>query len=59
MMIVNTTIHGIQLFLQGHGYGGIWAAAIAEPDRTFEAAGDIDAGLAEVPGTWLEELPRK
>jgi hypothetical protein len=59
MLIVTTTVQGIQLFLQGHGYGGVWASAIAEADRTFHAAGAVEENLSKVPGTWLEELPRR
>lgn len=59
VLIASTTVQGIQLFLQGHGYGGAWASAIADADRTFEAAGTVDPALSEVPGHWLEELPRK
>jgi hypothetical protein len=59
MLIVTTSIQGIQLFLQGHGYGGVWASAIAEPDRSFEAVGDVDERLGQVEGMFLEELPRR
>jgi len=59
MIIVTTTIQGIQLFLHGHGYGESWADAIADPDKSFEPAGDIDKNLSEVKGMWLEDLPLK
>ena len=57
MLILTTTVQGIQLFLHGHGFGGAWASAIADADRTFEAAGAVDESLSRVPGTWLDELP--
>ncbi|MFJ6077104.1 hypothetical protein ACIQC0_02215 [Pseudarthrobacter sp. NPDC092419] len=59
VLIVSTTVPGIQLYLQGHGYGGAWASAIADTDRTFDAAGKVDPALSKVAGHWLEELPRK
>lgn len=59
ILIVSTTMQGIQLFLQGHGFGDVWADAIAEEARPFDVAGSIDSALSQVPGTWLEDLPRK
>ncbi|WP_074713521.1 hypothetical protein [Arthrobacter alpinus] len=59
MIIMSTTIQGVQLFLQGHGYGDVWANGIADPERGFEVAGTIEQGLSEVPGMWLESLPMK
>lgn len=58
LLIVSTTIQGIQLFLQGHGYGGVWASALAEEDRPFDTVGDVDHSVAQVPGEILEGLPK-
>lgn len=59
MIIVSTTIQGVQFFLQGHGYGDVWADAIAESNRNFEVVGEIEHELSNISGTWLEDLPKK
>lgn len=57
VVIATTTIQGIQLFLQGHGYSGAWASAIADQDRQFNIVGTISEGVSNVPGGFLDELP--
>ncbi|EMY35762.1 hypothetical protein D477_002678 [Arthrobacter crystallopoietes BAB-32] len=57
VLLLNTTMQGAQLFLQGRGHSGVWADAIADAGRSFDTAGDIDMALSEVPGVWLEKLP--
>jgi hypothetical protein len=59
VVILTTTIQGIQLYLQGHGHGGVWASAIADTERDFQVAGSISEGMAMVAGSFLEELPPK
>ncbi|WP_209909544.1 hypothetical protein [Paeniglutamicibacter psychrophenolicus] len=59
MLIVSTTIQGAQLYLQGHGFGGSWADRIANVDTNFDVAGDIEPRLSEVPGSFLDQLPKK
>ncbi len=59
LVMVTATFHGMQLFMQGHGYGQLWPSALGEVDRPFNAVGDVDPGLSQVRGVLYEELPER